>query len=531
MRQVDVVVVGQGLAGTCLAWRLRLAGRSVCVVDPGESSTASRIAAGLITPMTGRRFTVLPDWASLWKTAVDFYRNIEARTNSRFFTVETSRRIFQSSEERAVWETRRLLGDQGPGVVASPNWPPLIRTPFGGFAMAPAARLDVARFLDVSRETFAANGELAEARLEPGTVEPGPDGCRLPVLGLSARSVIFCEGAAGRENPWFPKLPWLPAKGEILTIMVPGLGLVETLHGEVWLAPRADGTYRVGATFDPRRLDSTPTAEGRADLLTKLARLVDAPVEVLAHDAAIRPAMSNQQPVIRRHPVWPGLWLLNGLGSRGSLLAPTWSVRLVAQMGEPEAEPSPARQPQRLTELAHQILREQVPRGTSVIDATAGNGHDTLALAEIVGPDGHVLAIDIQPAAVLATRSRLEKSGHGNATVVEGDHAEMARWLPVERHGRVAAVVFNLGYLPGGDHSRLTRSDSTISALDAAIRLLAPGGVITVMAYPGHPGGADELSAVETWLKTLERAFTWSRHEGASGRSASPVLFVIRRTT
>jgi len=114
-------------------------------------------------------------------------------------------------------------------------------------------------------------------------------------------------------------------------------------------------------------------------------------------------------------------------------------------------------------------------------------------------------------------------------TVVEGDHAEMARWLPPEWQGRVAAVVFNLGYLPGGDHSRLTRSESTIAALEAAACLLAPEGVITVMAYPGHPGGADELSAVEAWLRKLDQTFTWNRHEGASGRSASPVLFVVRR--
>lgn len=530
MRQVDAVVVGQGLAGTCLAWRIWLAGRSVRVIDPCETSTASRIAAGLMTPITGRRFTVLPEWPALWLTANDFYRDLEVRTGTMFLHVESSRRVFQSPDERAAWEERRFTSDGSPTAIFCDDWSAMVRASFGGFTMSPAARLDVARFLDVSRETFRASGQLVETWLDPNEIEPSRDGCRLPSLGLSTRDVFFCEGAAGRENPWFPKLPWLPAKGEMLTVTLPGLALEETLHGGIWISPQADGVYRVGATFDPERLDSTPTAKGRADLLAKLARLVDGPAEVLAHDAAIRPSMSNQQPVIRRHGDWPGLWLFNGLGSRGSLLAPTWSARLVDQLAEPEARTVAARRPKRLTELAHQILREQVPRGTSVIDATAGNGHDTLALAEIVGPDGRVLAIDIQPAAIMATRSRIANSGHGNVTVVEGDHAEMARWLPPEWQGRVAAVVFNLGYLPGGDHSRLTRSESTITALEAAACQLAPEGVITVMAYPGHAGGADELSAVEAWLRKLDGTYTWNRHEGAPGRSASPVLFVIRRT-
>lgn len=530
MRQVDAVVVGQGLAGTCLAWRIWLAGQSVCVIDPGETSTASRIAAGLITPMTGRRFTVLPEWSSLWRTALDFYRDLEVRTGATFLHVETSRRVFQSTDERAAWEERCFTADGSPAAILCDDRLELVRAPFGGFAMSPAARLDVSRFLDVSRETFRTKGLLVEARLDPNEIEPTSDECRLPPLGLSTRSIFFCEGAAGRANPWFPNLPWLPAKGEILTVALSGLMLDQTLHGGVWLAPRADGAYRVGATFDPRRLDSTPTAEGRADLLAKLARLVDTPAEVVAHDAAIRPAMSNQQPVIRRHPVWPGLWLLNGLGSRGSLLAPTWSARLLAEWRSHDHDPLPAHRPQSLTALVHQFLREQVPRGTWVIDATAGNGHDTLALAGIVGPDGHVLAIDCQPAAVAATWARVDGAGHRHVTVIEGNHADMLRWVSPEQHGHIAAVVFNLGYLPNGDHSLVTSPETTLPALDTAVALLAPSGLLTILAYPGHDGGREELVAIESWLAGLGSGFTCNRHTGLPGRSASPVLFVVRRT-
>ncbi|MGJ8697018.1 MAG: class I SAM-dependent methyltransferase [Verrucomicrobiaceae bacterium] len=170
----------------------------------------------------------------------------------------------------------------------------------------------------------------------------------------------------------------------------------------------------------------------------------------------------------------------------------------------------------RATHLAHDLLKEVVGRGDAVIDATAGNGHDSLFLAELVGEEGEVHAFDIQEAALDATRSRLEEARRGDClkTYLES-HAKLAGMVPSAK-----AVMFNLGYLPGADQGVITRSDSTLEALEGAVEILEPGGVITCVCYPGHPGGLDEAEAVLGWAESCgERgevilANEKDRHEG-----------------
>jgi predicted methyltransferase len=174
----------------------------------------------------------------------------------------------------------------------------------------------------------------------------------------------------------------------------------------------------------------------------------------------------------------------------------------------------------RLTERAHAAVRAALAPGEIAIDATAGNGHDTRFLSELVGPTGGVFAFDVQPEALAHTAASLPDAT--NVTLLALDHAEMRRAVPPEHYGRVGAVMFNLGYLPGGDHSVTTRTDSTLAAIRAALELLRPGSVLTVVAYTGHPGGSEEAAAVAALL----RAFG-PREEG--GGVGAPRLFVVHK--
>lgn len=154
-----------------------------------------------------------------------------------------------------------------------------------------------------------------------------------------------------------------------------------------------------------------------------------------------------------------------------------------------------------VTRQAHDWLRTKIPPGGRVVDATAGNGHDTLFLAQLVGPDGRVFAVDIQLEALVATKSRLGEL-MDRVTLVEGDHAELGRHIPTEWHGRVDAVVFNLGYLPGGDKQVITRAPSTLAALRQSLAILKEGGALCVVAYPAHPGGSEEVAIVRDWFES-----------------------------
>lgn len=158
-----------------------------------------------------------------------------------------------------------------------------------------------------------------------------------------------------------------------------------------------------------------------------------------------------------------------------------------------------------LVSWAHNFARERlsVPGGLA-IDATAGNGHDTLFLAQTLGENGQVAAFDVQAEAIAATRERLEKHGlEGRAHLHLCGHEKMAEVLPASWRGQVRAVFFNLGYLPKSDHGVTTCAATTLMALDAAWTLLAPGGFISLTIYTRHPGGFEESAQVNAWIESM----------------------------
>lgn len=177
--------------------------------------------------------------------------------------------------------------------------------------------------------------------------------------------------------------------------------------------------------------------------------------------------------------------------------------------------------------LARDILLRAVQPGDTVVDATMGNGHDTLFLAGQVGPEGHVYAFDIQADAVEFTRKLLaEQNLSDRVTLLCRSHAELAEAVPAG----VAAVVFNLGWLPGGDHSITTLCASTEKAVSAALEILKPGGVVTICAYPGHAEGTRELEMLTDRLASLSnREYNVLRHTFLNAGPGAPECFVIQK--
>lgn len=156
----------------------------------------------------------------------------------------------------------------------------------------------------------------------------------------------------------------------------------------------------------------------------------------------------------------------------------------------------------KITEWCAHFIEEQVSPGDFCIDATMGNGNDTLLLSRLCGETGKVLAFDIQKPALTNTRKLLlEKNSPANYRLILDSHANMKNYALT---GTVSCIVFNLGYLPGGDHEMATKKDTSIQALTAALDLLKRGGMISLCIYSGGDSGFEERDAVLTWLKSLE---------------------------
>ncbi|WP_274584537.1 class I SAM-dependent methyltransferase [Neisseria leonii] len=177
--------------------------------------------------------------------------------------------------------------------------------------------------------------------------------------------------------------------------------------------------------------------------------------------------------------------------------------------------------------FAHNLIREQVRAGDCVLDGTAGNGHDTCLLAELVGQSGRVWAFDIQKQALEATAARLAERGLGaRVSLIHDGHQHLAAW--VDRPLRLA--VFNFGYLPGGDKSITTTGETSVAALSAAADRLDAGGLLLAVVYSGHGAGRAEAAVIEQWAQNLPQSvFQVLRYQFANQRNNPPYLLAVAK--
>ena len=177
--------------------------------------------------------------------------------------------------------------------------------------------------------------------------------------------------------------------------------------------------------------------------------------------------------------------------------------------------------------LAAEILRAVLAPGDRAIDATMGNGHDTALLCSLVGPEGRVYAFDVQPAALEATRRRLAKEGYAGQAelfLLGHEHMREAVGEPVK------AIVFNLGWLPGGDHRITTLTETTLPAIQQALALLMPMGVLVICVYPGHPEGEREQEMVTRLLSSLSpREYNVLMQQFLNAGDGAPLCFAVQK--
>jgi len=320
----DAIIVGQGLAGSSLAWQLHLRGFTLCVIDPAEEVTSSRVAAGLITPITGKRFVQAAEFTEHWSAANTFYRTVEQIVDAQFFTEQGIVRLFKDDADREYFLTRKY--DRYRETVELQYDEEGTAT---GIRML-GARLDSRAFLAATRSFFDARGDLQERRISGvEEFEPTAERVRYANGSIEAQAVIWCTGFEQQHSEPFPEVPDSPCRGDILRVRIPEFVSQDVQNCGVWLAPEPDGTFLAGSTYDWTDLTNTPRSSGRSRILSQLGKFIRQPIEVVDHQAAVRPAMKNARPVWYQHAEQPRYAVLNGLGARGALWAPLQADQLI----------------------------------------------------------------------------------------------------------------------------------------------------------------------------------------------------------
>ncbi|MCZ4410415.1 FAD-dependent oxidoreductase [Cryomorphaceae bacterium 1068] len=325
-----IAILGQGIAGTALALRLLEKGIDFVVFDDGYKSSSSMVAAGLWNPIVFRRIN--KSWMAdeFISELESFYPRMESLLEVNFYKPRPVWRIHGSKQERDKWFEKNDL----PGFIPYLfNPPPKLeelfgRIPeFGEGEVRHAGYLDIPVFLTASRRYIAEKGCFQDVSLSISpSIKELKDALDRPV---DFTKVIDCRGNRSSMSDWWSYLPFGLTKGEVLTLKCPGLKLEQTFNAGFFVLPLGNELYRVGATFSWKDKTPDPTEAGKKELLDKFETYFTCAYEIIDHKAGIRPTVQDRRPLIGEHPKEENLYLFNGLGTKGVMLAPFLSAHFV----------------------------------------------------------------------------------------------------------------------------------------------------------------------------------------------------------
>ncbi len=311
----DYLIIGQGLAGSLLAWELLQRGCNVMVIDNGLEN-ASQVAAGLINPVTGMRLVKSADVEQLLPSAMRCYEQLSQFFKQDFYIEKPMLRLLNN--ELLLANAHKRLADPAYNgyvktIINNPA-PPYLEQQQTGY-------LQTRLLLSCLKQYFIERGCYHQSVLNYQDLQLQPT---LSWQEISFKKILFCEGHHATYNPWFSWLPFQPVKGEILTLQHQS-PLPDVIYnfGD-WLIPLDKQRIRLGASFDRVHLNTEPTLHAKSVLLQSLnhSSLQLSGLSIIDHQANIRPCTLDKQPFVGEHPKLPQLAIFNGFGAKGSLQIP-----------------------------------------------------------------------------------------------------------------------------------------------------------------------------------------------------------------
>lgn len=319
--KVDYIIVGFGLAGMAFAAKLEKENKSFVVFD-NNPNRRSRVVGGMFNPIILKRFT--PAWQidQMWTTSLPFYKEMEAKFDKKYYHPFSIRRILHNTEEQNNW----VVASEKP--IMSKYMQPNILTdkidginaPYGFGELKNIGKVD-GEVLLKDYKTHLLNKDIYfEKEFDYKLLEIEN---ALKYKEITAAKIVFSEGSYLHQNPFFNYLPMKEAKGELLLIKVPELNIDFIIKSGVFMVPFGNNTYMVGATYNWKDKSFDATQEAQDEIEIKLKKFLDLPYSIIEKRVGIRPTISDRRPLLGKHPKYENMAVLNGLGTRGIIIAPS----------------------------------------------------------------------------------------------------------------------------------------------------------------------------------------------------------------
>ena len=340
----QIVILGGGLAGSLLAFRLLTSGQQVTLIDDGAPASASRVAAGLFNVVTGRF------GAKTWMadTLLDklnaFFTNKTLTAYLHAVHYQKIYRPFKEVAEYNKWTSKAKNPEYAPLVRfrEQPYREDVLHNPFGGIDILPCGWVDTKVLLTDLLAWFRTQPNFSYYPQEVAyrQIEVSKKSIHLAGCQISFDHLVFCEGYRASQNPFFPKLPVIPNKGELLRIEAPELQLDLVLSRKIYLIPLDNHHYLMGATYKKDFSSLLPTQEGREEMTAHLRKAIKVPFRVLDQWAGIRPTTPDRRPILGTHPTHSCVHVMSGFGTKGLLYAPYFSEIMAKHLLEGASLPA-----------------------------------------------------------------------------------------------------------------------------------------------------------------------------------------------
>lgn len=327
MKKVDYIIVGCGLAGIAFCETLRQHNKSFLVFD-NSSQQSSIVAAGMYNPVILKRFSEVWKAKEQLDLLEEHYGSLEQLLNIKLNYSFPILRKFNSIEEQNLWFQASDKPNLEPYLSTKilKNSNSAIDANYGFGTVKGAGRIDTTTLIHSYKTYLKSTDRLIEEAFNHELLDVSNG--TVVYDKFSANSIVFAEGFGIKSNPLFNYLPLNGTKGEVITIKAPDLKINHTLKSSVFIVHISEDIYKVGATYNWKDKTNLPTKEGALELVSKLKNLINCDFQIIEHKAGIRPTVKDRRPLVGRHLESENVYVLNGLGTRGVMIAPYVSRQL-----------------------------------------------------------------------------------------------------------------------------------------------------------------------------------------------------------